>query len=126
VPVRDYVYAGSVLYTGSSGSPSKIAPITTSYYYLGMGAYTDRVDTALWLDVDLVVGKVSGDNFGFRSRHAAYHTAGTAGFQEALTQGYSNWTNHLTQTQMAAFQITVAGGTFQAYPASHLTVTWGY
>jgi hypothetical protein len=122
----DYIYAGSILYTGSSGSPTKIAPLTTSYYYLTMGGYTDRIDTALYFDVDLVVGKTSGNNFGFRARMAAYHTASTAGFQEALTQGYSNWANANTQTQMAAFQIILASGSFQPYPASHLTVTWGY
>jgi hypothetical protein len=122
----DYIYAGSILYTGSSGSPTKVGAIATSYYYLTMGAYTDQTGTALHFDVDLVVGKVSGMGFGFRARMAAYHSASTAGFQEVFTQGYSNWTNHSVQTQIAAFQIILTGGTFQPYPASHLTVTWGY
>jgi hypothetical protein len=120
----DYVSGGTVLYSGSSASPAKIAPGPNSYWALSAAAYTDRTDIPIFIDVDVVVAKVTGSGqlFSFRSRTWTYHTTATALTQEAMMGGYS--TTQVIPTQLAALQIIGTGGSFATnHP---ITVDWVY
>jgi hypothetical protein len=119
----DYVYGGQAMYTGSSGSPAKVVPASTSYWPL-IG-YTDRTTEALFLDVDVYTYKAAGPYFGFRSRGWSYHSAATAVFQEFLYAGYTG-SAYVNQTEIKMIQLTCSGGTYAGAPNSHVIVDWAY
>jgi hypothetical protein len=120
----DYAYGGSALYNGSSGSPTKIAAVSATFWPLG--SYTDRVTEAMFLDVDIVTKKTAGNVFCYRSRMWSYHSATTALFQDILYAGYTGGATLLNATEIKALQLTCSGGTFAGAPDSVINVDWTY
>ena len=117
----DYIYMGQALYTGSSGNPTKITPVTASFFPLG--GYTDQTGTPIMFEIDLMVGKVVGQGLAYRSRTWSYHSAATAGSQEYMYAGYSNgaWAS---PAQVMGIQLTTSAADYAA--GSYVNVQWMY
>lgn len=121
----DYIWGGNTLYTGTSGNPTKSIPITASNWPLG--GYTNRMDTAVFLDVDVITQKTAGGQmFNYRARVWAYHDAATAMWQEAFWAGYTNLPALSAASQIAAIQIFNIVSAAQFAANSVLTVEWTY